>query len=74
MDVQQLQQKYLQGWKDLESSMGDVVGSLQRKDYVALAKAKNQLETAQAEVFTSYAMLDDLLEMHDESLKSLRKS
>jgi hypothetical protein len=74
MDVQQLQQKYLQGWRDLESSMQEVVASVQRKDYIALAKAKNQLEDAQAEVFTSYAMLDDMLEMHDASLKSMRKS
>ena len=74
MDVSELYDRYLQGWRDLEDAVQDVITTVERKDYLGLAKAKNRMETAQAHIFTSYALLDDMLELHDETLRTLRKS
>ena len=50
------------------------IGAESKKDYVALAKGKNQLKAARGLLLKAFASMDALMEENDEALKALHKS
>ena len=72
-DLEPVVRQYREGWKDMELSFHAIIAAAEAKDYIQLAKAKNQMEYARGEVLGSYATLDELLELNDVQLRALRE-
>lgn len=64
---------YRKGWEDLELSFHAIIVAAEAKDYIRLAKAREQMEFARGEVLGAYAELDALLETTDVQLRQLRR-
>jgi len=64
---------YRKGWEDLELSFHAIISAAEAKDYIRLAKARDQMEFARGEVLGAYAELDALLENNDVQLRQLRR-
>lgn len=64
---------YRKGWEDLELSFHAIINAAEAKDYVRLAKARQQMEFARGEVLGAYAELDAVLEMNDVQLRQIRR-
>lgn len=70
-ELEPIVRQYREGWKDMELSFHAIIAAVEAKDYIQLAKAKNQMEYARGEVLGSYATLDELLELNDVQLRAL---
>ncbi len=65
--VTEVHAQYRRAWQDLHDAFTGVIGSMERKDYMALAKATEALRTSRQELLLVAAALDILLE--DSGLK-----
>jgi hypothetical protein len=73
-ELGQLHDHYKKGWEDLQVALDVMIAAETKKDYVALAKGKNQLNTARALLMRAFAGMDALMQENDDSLKNMRKS
>jgi hypothetical protein len=73
-DLRDVHAQYRQGWEALREAFTAVIKAMEVKDYVRLATAKNQMETARAGLLRTFQVLDGLLQENDEELKSLQSS
>lgn len=69
-----LHDHYRKGWEDLRAAFDAMIAAEMKKDYVALAKAKNQMMAARGVLLKSVASMNALMEENDEALKNPRKS
>jgi hypothetical protein len=74
LDVSAVHDHARRAWEDLRTGMQSVIATMEAKDYVRLAGAKGQVESARNELLEAFRQLDGLLEEHDEQLKNLQKS
>ncbi|MGH7803002.1 MAG: hypothetical protein ACREQJ_01535 [Candidatus Binatia bacterium] len=72
-ELEPVVRQYRQGWKDMELAFHAIIAAAEAKDYIQLAKAKNQMEFARGEVLGAYASFDELLELNDVQLRALRE-
>jgi hypothetical protein len=73
-DLSEIHERYRRGWDDLKVSLDKMIAALEIKDYVALAKAKNQMQAARADLLKAFQVLDAMLEENEEALQELQKS
>jgi len=70
----QLHDHYKKGWDDLARALDAMIAAETKKDYIALAKGKNQLNLARNILMQAFAGMDALMQENDEALKNMRKS
>ena len=70
----QLHDHYKKGWEDLQVALDAMIAAETKKDYIGLAKGKNQLNTARNILMQAFAGMDALMQENDEAMKNMRKS
>lgn len=73
-ELSEVHERYRHGWEDLKGSLGAMVAAVEIKDYIALARAKSQMQTARGGVLKALQILDALLEENEQELQELKKS
>ncbi len=73
-ELSEVHEGYRRGWEDLRGSLDAMISAVEIKDYVALAKAKSQLQAARARLLHAFRILDALLQDHEQELEALKKS
>ena len=70
----QLHDHYKKGWEDLRVALDVMITAETKKDYISLAKGKNQMNSARSTLMRAFAGMDALMQENDEALKNMRKS
>lgn len=73
-ELSQLHEHYRKGWEDLRGALDAVITAENKKDYIALAKGKRQMQEARARLLKAVAGMDALMEENDETTKYMNKS
>lgn len=73
-ELTEVHERYRRGWEDLKVSLAGMISAVETKDYVALARAKSQMQSARVNLLKTLKILDAMLEENEQELHELKKS
>jgi hypothetical protein len=73
-ELSSLHERYRKGWENLRVGVDKMAGSIAKKDYIALAKGKSEMENARTLLLQTFAGMNSLMEENEAVMKSMKQS